>query len=159
MWTESGSSVFHHKSTVFSLLSACQAESQCHCFGLKYRAEPDATDVCCPGLPRAAGPTNDFVDRRSSKYRQCQIERKYHCAMPPHLLDNGGSIRIRFSMSWVSIKTGLTAPDGSEEELTEYLCDYPKCPNFATRMVGCLVELRVMAAVCEEHASTLRRPE
>ena len=61
-----------------------------------------------------------------------------------------------FSMSRVRIKTGLTAPDGSEEELTEYLCDYPNCPNFATRMVGCLVELRLMAAVCEAHASMLR---
>ena len=59
-------------------------------------------------------------------------------------------------MGQVTIKTGLTAPDGREEELTEYLCDYPDCPNFATRMVGCLVELRQMAAVCEVHASKLR---
>jgi hypothetical protein len=61
-----------------------------------------------------------------------------------------------FAMSRVKIKTGLRAPDGHEEELTEYLCDYPNCPNFATRIVGCLVELRLMAAVCEEHASKLR---
>jgi hypothetical protein len=60
-------------------------------------------------------------------------------------------------MSRVTIKTGLTAPDGSEEKLTEYLCDYPNCPNFATRVIGCLVELRLMAAVCEAHASMLRR--
>ena len=39
-------------------------------------------------------------------------------------------------MSRVTIKTGLTTPDGHEEELTEYLCDYPNCPNFATRVVG-----------------------
>ena len=44
----------------------------------------------------------------------------------------------------------------SEEELTEYLCDYPNCPNFATRIVGRLVELRLMAAVCETHLSMLR---
>jgi hypothetical protein len=60
-------------------------------------------------------------------------------------------------MSRVTIKTGLKAPDGSDEELTAYICDYPNCPNFATRMVGCLVELRQMAAVCEKHASMLKR--
>jgi len=65
----------------------------------------------------------------------------------------------KVSMSRIKIKTGLTSPDGSEEELTEYLCDYPNCPNFATQMVGCLVELRLMAGVCEEHASILRRPQ
>jgi len=59
-------------------------------------------------------------------------------------------------MGQVTIKTGFTAPDGREEELKEYLCDYPNCPNFATRLVGCLVELRLMAAVCEAHASKLR---
>ena len=55
-------------------------------------------------------------------------------------------------MSRVTIKTGLTTPEGREEEITQYLCDYPNCPNFATRLLGCLVELRLMAAVCEEHA-------
>ncbi len=60
------------------------------------------------------------------------------------------------TMCQVTIKTGLTTPDGREEELTEYLCDYPNCPNFATRLVGCLVELRLMAAVCEVHAFKLR---
>jgi hypothetical protein len=60
-------------------------------------------------------------------------------------------------MSRVTIKTGLKTPDGSEEELTGYICDYPNCPNLATRVVGCLVELRLMAAVCETHASLLQR--
>lgn len=59
-------------------------------------------------------------------------------------------------MSRVTINTGLTAPDGSEEVLTQYLCDYPNCPNFSTRVVGYLVELRLMAAVCEEHATLLQ---
>jgi len=54
-------------------------------------------------------------------------------------------------MPWVTIKTGLTDPDGHEEKLTEYLCDHPGCPNIATRELGCLVELRLRAAVCEEH--------
>jgi hypothetical protein len=55
-------------------------------------------------------------------------------------------------MPRVVIKTGFTAPDGREEELTEYLCDYPDCPNIATRMLGCLVELRLSASVCDVHA-------
>jgi hypothetical protein len=60
------------------------------------------------------------------------------------------------TMGQITIRTGFTAPDGREEVLTEYLCDYPDCPNFATRMVGCLVELRLMAAVCEVHAAKLQ---
>lgn len=54
-------------------------------------------------------------------------------------------------MPWVTIKTGLITPDGREEKLTEYLCDYPGCPNVATQMLGCLAELRLSASVCEEH--------
>jgi hypothetical protein len=41
-------------------------------------------------------------------------------------------------MCRITIKTGLTAPDGNEEQLTEYLCDYPDCPNFATRLIRLL---------------------
>ena len=59
-------------------------------------------------------------------------------------------------MSRVTIKTGLLDADGREEELTEYLCDYPDCPNIATSVLGCLVELRLMAAVCDVHASPTR---
>ena len=59
-------------------------------------------------------------------------------------------------MSQVTIKTGLTTPDGREEVLTEYLCDYPDCPNFATRVIGCLIELHLTSAVCEVHAAKLR---
>jgi hypothetical protein len=55
-------------------------------------------------------------------------------------------------MSRVTIKTGLIDPDGREEELIEYLCDYPNCPNIATRIVGCR-ELGLMASVCEVHTS------
>ena len=58
----------------------------------------------------------------------------------------------RFPTPRVTIKTGLTAPDGREEELTEYLCDYPNCPNVATHTVGVLVELRQTAALCDVHA-------
>jgi len=53
----------------------------------------------------------------------------------------------------VTIRTGFKDADGHEEKLTEYLCDYPGCPNAATRILGCLVELRAMAAVCDVHAA------
>jgi len=56
-------------------------------------------------------------------------------------------------MPRIVIKTGLKAPDGREEALTGYFCDYPNCPNLATRLLGCLVELRLMAAVCDVHAA------
>ena len=54
-------------------------------------------------------------------------------------------------MPWVTIKTDPVGPDGQEEKLMEYLCDHPGCPNIATHELGCLVELRVRAAVCDEH--------
>ena len=56
-------------------------------------------------------------------------------------------------MPQITIRTGLHDPDGHEERLTEYFCDVPGCGNIATQILGCLVELRVMAAVCDEHAS------
>jgi len=57
-----------------------------------------------------------------------------------------------FSIPPVTIKTGLTTPDGREELLTEYFCDHPGCPNIATRMLGCVAELSLAAVVCDEHA-------
>jgi hypothetical protein len=58
-------------------------------------------------------------------------------------------------MCRVTIKTGLMDLDCCEEELVEYLCDYPDCPNIATNVVGCR-ELRLMASVCEVHAAKAR---
>jgi hypothetical protein len=57
-----------------------------------------------------------------------------------------------FIMPWVVIKTGLKTPEGDDEVLREYLCDYPGCTNVAIRMLGLIVELRQMAMVCAEHA-------
>jgi hypothetical protein len=56
-------------------------------------------------------------------------------------------------MPQVAIKTGFVAPDGSEEKLSEYLCDRPGCPNIATQVLGCVKELGVSTAVCDEHAA------
>ena len=60
-------------------------------------------------------------------------------------------------MPLITIRTGLQAADGQEEALTEYLCDWPDCPNIAVHSLGVITELRVMAVVCEEHASQVRR--
>jgi hypothetical protein len=46
----------------------------------------------------------------------------------------------------------MMAPDGREEHLTEYLCDYLGCPNIATHVLGCEKEIGIRAAVCDEHA-------
>ena len=56
-------------------------------------------------------------------------------------------------MPRVTIKTGIAAPDGREEELSEYLCDWPDCPNIATQVLGCSREVGLSAVVCDHHAS------
>ena len=55
-------------------------------------------------------------------------------------------------MPQVTIKTGIIGPDGREEQLSEYICDHPGCPNIGTHMLGVVVELRICAVVCDEHA-------
>ena len=55
-------------------------------------------------------------------------------------------------MPVVTIRTGVMAADGAEEIITEYLCDYPECPNTAEHVVGCAREMRRGYAVCAEHA-------
>jgi hypothetical protein len=59
-------------------------------------------------------------------------------------------------MPHVTIKTGLSAPDGREEQITEYLCDQPGCPNLATHVLGCVKEIGLSVAVCDEHAPKTR---
>ena len=59
-------------------------------------------------------------------------------------------------MPRVTIKTGFLEPDGKEEELTEFLCDISGCPNIATELAGCVKELGVALAICEEHARALK---
>jgi len=60
------------------------------------------------------------------------------------------------SIPQVTIKTGLTTPDGREELLAEYFCDHPGCPNVATQVLGCVAELRAIAVSCDEHAPKRR---
>jgi len=57
-----------------------------------------------------------------------------------------------FPIPTLNIKTGLTTADGREEFLTEYFCDQPDCPNIATQTLGCIKDVGVVAALCDEHA-------
>ena len=52
----------------------------------------------------------------------------------------------------VTIKTGMKTPNGDEEQLTEYLCDWPGCVNVATQVLGVVKSIGLGAAVCDEHA-------
>ena len=61
-------------------------------------------------------------------------------------------IAIMGAVPNVSIGSGVVGPDGREERITEYLCDSPGCPNVATQMVGCVMEIRFCIALCDEHA-------
>ena len=60
-------------------------------------------------------------------------------------------------MPRVTIKTGFRTPDGQEEVLSEYICDYPGCANVATHSLGCIVEIRAMAIVCDDHLPRRRQ--
>ena len=52
----------------------------------------------------------------------------------------------------VTIRTVI---DGREELLSEYMCDWPDCPNVAVQVIGVVRELRLRAAMCAEHAARL----
>jgi len=56
----------------------------------------------------------------------------------------------------VTIRTGFTGANGEEEVLTEYICDWPECANVAVEVFGYTRERGVFAAVCEEHAVTIK---
>ena len=57
-------------------------------------------------------------------------------------------------MPQVTIRTIV---NGREEAVSEYICDWPDCPNVATEVIGIVRELRVRSALCAEHAARLRR--
>ena len=55
-------------------------------------------------------------------------------------------------MSLVKIKSGQTLPDGTDETLTEYMCDVTGCPNIAEHVIGVSVEIGAAFVVCATHA-------
>jgi hypothetical protein len=58
-------------------------------------------------------------------------------------------------MSQITLKTGIVGDDGQEEILTEYLCDWPDCPNPAEHALGFARELGTCSAVCTDHFAML----
>ena len=54
-------------------------------------------------------------------------------------------------MPLITIETGLTGPDGRQEQLTEYICDASGCPNIATHVLGRVAGLGFSPSVCDEH--------
>jgi hypothetical protein len=54
-------------------------------------------------------------------------------------------------MAHVTLATGIVGPDGSEETLSEYLCDWPECPNVATQVLGGSRDLGRFFMTCDEH--------
>ena len=56
----------------------------------------------------------------------------------------------KVSLPQVTIRTIV---DGREEAISEYICDWPDCPNVATEVIGVVRELRLHRALCAEHAS------
>lgn len=45
--------------------------------------------------------------------------------------------------------------DGKDNTLSEYICDWPDCPNVAVHVVGVVRELRAFVAMCAYHARML----
>ena len=47
----------------------------------------------------------------------------------------------------------MMSPDGQEQVLTEYLCDWPDCANVAEHVLGVARTVATMYAVCREHGA------
>ena len=49
--------------------------------------------------------------------------------------------------------------DGREESISEYICDWPDCPNVADNVVGFGREVKLSYALCAEHAAKKQKQE
>lgn len=70
------------------------------------------------------------------------------------MLEPVGPCGVKITMPYVTIRATL---EGREETLSDYICDWPDCPNSAAEVVGVIRELRIRAAVCAEHAAILAK--
>jgi hypothetical protein len=70
--------------------------------------------------------------------------------MEPPQTERNGLCLFPGKMPLITIKSGFPGPDGTEETLTQYVCDWPGCPNQGKHWLG-IAELRVMALLCDEH--------
>jgi len=58
-------------------------------------------------------------------------------------------------MSHLPQITLRTVVDGHEETVSEYICDWPDCPNVAVQVLGVVRSMGLRAAVCAEHAARI----
>jgi len=72
---------------------------------------------------------------------------------------DGDSSGIHSKVLTVPHVTIRTIVDGREETLSEYLCDWPDCPNVAVNVIGVVRELRIRTAMCPEHTTRFRDQE
>jgi hypothetical protein len=56
-------------------------------------------------------------------------------------------------MPRVTIRTGFFGADGQEEELSEFLCDAPGCPNTAINVLASVKADGIAVVVCADHAA------
>jgi hypothetical protein len=63
-------------------------------------------------------------------------------------------------MPRVTMRTGFIGADGQDEELSEFVCDAPGCPNIATDVLGCVTDAaarqRLRAGPHRRRAADLR---
>jgi hypothetical protein len=59
-------------------------------------------------------------------------------------------------MPRVTLKTGIVGTDGQEVVLSEYLCDWPDCPNIAEHVVGVARDVGWTCVVCREHLAAMQ---
>jgi hypothetical protein len=45
--------------------------------------------------------------------------------------------------------------NGLEETISQYICDWPDCPEVAVHLIAVIPALRLRAMVCREHAARI----
>ena len=69
----------------------------------------------------------------------------HRCHVICNMFGGGGENVPRLTLRY----SGLA--DREEDTVSEYICDWPDCPNVAEHVLGCIRELRAFVVVCGEH--------
>ena len=101
------------------------------------------------------GPTgaNQAAEPSSQRGKPAKSRRNRRFKAVFSLTRAGEAFALITLMPLITIKTTIA---GKEESLSEYLCDWPDCPNPAKQVVGVIRELRAVAMVCEVHSEFIR---
>jgi len=104
---------------------------------------------------RRAPPTlRTWLQRPGCYYEsKCRLPKSYLCKTD--LIRKNSNTEGPF-IPQVTIKTGIITADGHEEQITEYLCDWPECANIAILVLGYAKEIGACAAVCDQHTPKSR---